>query len=1838
MLRAVRRTLVAVLGLGLAIVTLTPAAAQQAGLLRQLITTPDADYTGFDYETIRNTTQEACEQACLGDNRCRAFTFNTQANWCFLKNDFAALSHANNAVAGRIVNLSQPVETLDRIRVAELDFLSADLIDRARAFTASLDTIFQPGTRSYGDLIRAAGTAASANDQLLASSLFGAALSLADEDPKAWLEFGRANLGRAGQTYDERQQIQDRATSAAINAYLRSEDDSSRAAALLLLTDALERRQIWRPAIKALRAAIALRPNADLQTRLDTMVAQYGFRIVSHTVDADSDAPRICVTFSDPIPVSMAGLADFVTAEGGPGLAIEPESTQICVDGVRHGSRYRIQIRAGLPAVDGEVLSQTAVIDVFVPDRSAWVGFAGTAYVLPAGPQPTIPIQSINAPEAEVQIYRIGDRSLAFALREGIFLSQLEPYRAEDIAYTYGQLIWEGALEITGELNQMTTTAIPVEEALGEQLPGVYVITAKVPGAQQDDYWDPSATQWFVISDLGISTLSANDGIHAVIRSLASAEPLAGVTVRLVARNNEVLGTATTDAEGHVAFAPGLARGEGGNAPQVVIAETADGDYAFLDLTRNAFDLTDRGVAGRPAPAALDAYMRTERGVYRPGETVHTTALVRDTRARAVEGLPMTLVVERPDGVEQSRVVLNDEGLGGYYYALDLSAGAMRGSWRLRLYSDPDAAPVSETSFLVEDFEPERLAFELSTTATAFDLFGPTDVDVAARYLYGATAPDLTVTGDIAVRPTRTLAAFPGYQFGREDDPFERVVEPIDAAPQTDAEGNAVVTVYLPEVQSTTLLLQGEAILRLTDTSGRAVERRLVLPVTPDGPRIGVRPTFDYGVPEGGPAEFDVIAIGPDFARTDLDNVEWTLLRVETDYQWYSSSGVWRWQAITRTERVGSGTIDLSADGAATRISTPVEWGEYRLELTSLGDVPTSTTLEFYAGWYVGTAGTDTPDVLQVALDRPSYAIGETATLRLDPQFAGVAMIAVVDDRLIHMEMVEVPEGGTTVPLVVTDEWGPGAYITATLFRPMDLDAGRMPARALGLTWAEVEPGDRDLEVTIDLPDEVRPRGPLTIPVTIDDLAPGTEAYVAIAAVDLGILNLTNYQAPDPDGWYFGQRQLGTEIRDLYGNLIDTTQGQLGRLRVGGDGGAVRLGAPPPTTKLVAYHSGIVRVDANGEATVEFDVPDFNGTVRIMVQAWSADGIGHAVEDVFVRDPVVVATTVPRFLNLGDVSRLLIEVDNVSGPAGDYRLTVEGTDEFGFPNQVTEFAFALAAAGRTTIILPISADAIGDGTFNVNLTMPDGEILPKDFQLGVRAPGVPETQRNIVTIPGGGGVLTVDGTAFGRFVPGTAELTLSVGSTARLDVAGVLDALDRYPYGCVEQTASRAMPLLYLNEVAASIGIAADEGIDTRIRNAIASVLEKQASSGAFGLWGPYDDGDLWLDAYVSDFLTRAKASGFDVPERALSIALDNLSNSIAYAPDFTSGGAEIAYALYVLASNGRASIGDLRYYLEAKLENFSSPLSRAQLGAALALYGDMPRAERAFAAAVRAFPRTGDTQTERRVDYGTQLRDMAAVLALALEAGVRNVDTRDLTVRIAELRDARQWTSTQEDAWTLMAAAGLIEQANDAGLTINGEAIDGPLFRSFYDTDLAVSPVTVANTGAEAVDAAVTVTGVPVTPAAEGGYGFTIERRYFRPDGTEVDVSTVAQNDRFVVTLTVTETQVPWRTGRVLIVDPLPAGFEIENANLSVSGDVGRYPWLTAESYIEHAESRTDRFVASLNRYSSSPTQYTVAYTVRAVSPGTFVHPAAVVEDMYRPDLRANTATTTVEVVGPTQ
>ncbi len=1822
------RALQAIRWLGVALVLgISLSVAQAAEPKIKLL--QDTDLPGFDYSILKNSTLDACSTACVEDKICRAFTFNEKSSWCFLKSDIGAATEFVGAVSGRV---SGSAAALAAERQAELPFPSQSLVDEAQNFATQLPQTDAPPARlTYAELV-VSGDAQLAGDNPAAAALaYRQALAINSNDPAVWQALARAALTRAeavaGQDNGDDSQAQAMvATAAAMNAFLRSSELQARADALAALANALEYREMWREAIATYRVSLKLAENAAVATHLDELIAQHGFRVTDHTVDAEAALPRICAVFSEPLPVGKVDLSAYVVLGAGRQISVETEQEQICIEGVQHGSRYNLRLRAGLPSDTGEVLPRDVVLDVYVPDRSPFVGFANNAYVMPAGLGGGLPITSVNAESADVSIYRIGDRSIATAVRDGIFQGDLNQYSAENIAAQSGQQVWAGSVDLAKSTpNTLTTTAIPVREALGEMPAGAYVITAKVSGSE-DEYWQDVATQWFIVTDLGLTTIAGDDGIHAFVRGLNDAQPIADASVRLVAVNNEILGEARTDADGRAVFAPGLGRGQGGMAPQLLVAETADGDYAFLNLTRPAFDLTDRGVEGRPSPGPLDVFATTERGVYRPGETVFFTALLRDDRAQAVTKLPLTLEIERPDGVVSSKQVLQDQGAGGYFVALPMVEEAMRGSWTLRLYADPKASALSSTAFLVEDFEPERLAFDISAADEPVQTGVATMVDVAAKYLYGATAPGLAIEADAVLRPGWTLPGFPGYSFGRLDDNIETERQPLGVVGTTDEAGHAVAEIIVPEPQVTTRPLEAQLLLRLVDTNGRAVERSLRRPVLAEGDRIGIKPAFadPSGLKEGSEAQFQLIAVSPEGQAVAKSGLHWTISRVQTNYQWYRDGSTWKWEGITTTNEVASGTV-ATPDGGPVTIGAPINWGRYRVEVETDGPAATSSSYEFYAGYYYPEAGSDTPDTLQVALDKAAYSVGDIARLKLDPQFAGTALVMVIDNRVIDMQAVDVPAEGTTVELPVTDAWGPGAYVTAVLYRPADAAEKRMPSRALGLAFADVDPGDRQLDVRLSTPKVTLPRQSFTARVELGNLAAGQTAYVAVAAVDLGILNLTNFKTPAPDEWYFGQRQLGMEIRDLYGSLIDPTQGLAGLLRSGGDGGSARLGTPPPTSVLVALHSGIVHLDENGVANIEFAMPDFAGTVRVMAMAWTETAVGHASADVIVRDPVVVNLSPPRFLRVDDQSRILVEINNVDGAAGRYGIAL--TAGQGIENDSEKSEVELAKGDRTALSLPLKGAQIGDWPVVLTITAPDGSTKTKELLLGVRPLSAPVTTSRILPI-NSGATVSIASDIFDSFLPNTGVMTLAIGPLARLDVPGVLLELDRYPYGCAEQSSSRALPLLYLNDVARMLGLDEDGKLNDTVNGAIASVLAKQTSSGGFGMWGPFDGGDMWLDGFVTDFLLRAKDKGYAIPDQAMTIALDNLSNQLAYASDFDHGGEDIAYALYDLARAGRAVMGDLRYYLEARLDAFGSPLAQAQLGAALALYGDAARADEAFAAAIAGLAEPASNRGYRS-DYGSRLRDTAGVLALSAEFKPAGVDLTALAKQLADLRDGARHTSTQENTWTLLAAAALGNASSDGSIKLNDEALNGQVYRRYAQSEFA--PLALSNTGPDATEAKLSVTGYPVSPPPETSNGFTLERNYFLPDGTAVDLSSgpLAQNDRLVVVLTMRPDNVG--SGQYLLADPLPAGFEIENPNLSTSDGVGDLSWLELNDP-SHIESRTDQFVAAFRSYSDTPT-FTTAYLVRAVTPGVFVLPGASVEDMYRPEFRANTPSATLEI-----
>ncbi|MBY6201499.1 alpha-2-macroglobulin family protein [Maritalea mobilis] len=1799
------RALVALL-FGAGLIAPLSATAQEVVPDRYLSIARDVDLPGNDLRPLFDTTLEACSAACRADPDCVAFTFNSRNDSCFPKSaagDSEDYSGAFSGVfrptdAGVLARLEDRIGQLSFLRESDFELAREQALDMARAhyggaFPASDWRDVSQREEADGNLVGA-------------MRLMGAGITRGDLAAD-WTDYARLLLAIETEDRGRQREYRRAALRAATNAALRAAPGEDLARAATILAQSLEEQGRGRDAIPALRLAIAEAPTPAREEALDRVLGLYGFRVTDTRVEAEAEFPRICAIFSEPLAPGGVLFDDFLqTTEDG--LAVEAEDRQFCITGVSHGSRYEFTLRADLPAASGEVLRAPVTLRQYVRDRQPSVRFAGRAYILPASAGGTIPLVAVNTDLVDLRLYHVSDRNILRTLQTQYFGRPLADWELTRFAEEIGEEIWQGEAEVAMEQNRSVTTRLPIGEVLDGREPGLYALEASVGGAGTRS---DSATQWFLVSDLGVTTLLGADGVHVIVRSLETAGPRAGVSVSLVSASNRLLGEVTTDADGYAHFDAGLARGEAGAAPAMVSLRDGESDFAFLSLREAEFDLSDRGVEGREPAGAIDLFLTTERGAYRAGETIHATALARDGRAGAVTDLPLTAILNRADGVEYARQLIEEVGGGGYVFDFDLGADVPRGTWRLSVHADPDDAPLSSTSLLVEDFLPERIDVALGMDEGPFTPGDRPRLSVQADYLFGAPASDLEVTGRAALRPTRRTEDFPGHLFGRHDDQ-PNAEFPTLSTTTTGDDGSAALRVPIPALSGAPQPSRLTVTAQVAEASGRPVERSLTRVVLPDTAMIGIRPLFDSTLPEEAEAEFDLIAVGADALP-----VRWVLNRVERRYQWYRQNGNWTWEPITTRSRIATGETTLG--DTPERLALPVDWGSYELRVESDASGYAVTSVGFDAGWYGAEGATDTPDVLEVSLDAESYSAGDTATLRIVPRQGGVALVQVMSNRLIDMQIVELGDDPTEVTLPVTEDWGAGAYVTASLIRPIGAVSGPVPTRAMGLVHAAVDPGARALDVTLETPEEARPRQPLEVALRVDGAVEGETVHATIAAVDLGILNLTGFDSPDPQGHYFGQRRLGMEIRDVYGRLIDSRDGAEGRIRQGGDAGAgMRMQAPPPTQKLVAEFSGPLTVGADGLARASFDMPAFNGTVRLMAVAWSETGVGQAEAEVILRDPVVVQASLPRFLAPGDSARMLLELAHAEGATGEMQLAIEtdGGVRIGeVPGAVT-----LGEGETQRVSLPIEATgATGVQEIRVALTTPDGIELMQELMLPVQVndPEVAETSR--VTLSPGQSFL-LDAAAFTGFREGVGRVTVAAGPLARFDAAGLLTMLDRYPYGCTEQVTSGALPLLYLSSVAEALDLGTAENLGLRIADAIGRVLTNQSANGGFGLWRA-GSGDLWLDAYVTDFLSRARAQGHRVPAQAFQSALDNLANQVAAHPDFEEGGQGLAYALMVLAREGQASMGDLRYYADVKADSFATPLALGQLGAALAMYGDQPRADAMFRAGyalLQDLEREGEGQVWR-ADYGSDRRDAAGLLALAAAAGSEAVPFPALSESLATVNRP---VSTQEAVWSLLAAHALIDDPSAGGLRIDGEVVNGPLVEVMQAGDAAR---TLENAGDRDEVLTITRFGVPEGATEAFGNGFRISRSYLTLEGQPVDPAQVAQGTRMVAVLTVTPTS-GTREGRLIVNDPLPAGFEIDNPNLLQSGDLAAVQGLDLFLGTEMAEFRQDRFLAAVDRRGDAG-QFRLAYIVRAVTPGDFHHPAASVEDMYRPQYRAQTA-----------
>jgi uncharacterized protein YfaS (alpha-2-macroglobulin family) len=519
-------------------------------------------------------------------------------------------------------------------QAADKAFKRDDLADSAIKLEAQIKSEAGPVAKSGASLRSDADTAFKRNDFRAGLQILGQIAASAPEDSGNWLRLARTIFQIRPSTTSEQTFFLERASTAAYIAYQRAGNAADEADALAVLGRALSERKLWRPALDALRMSLDMREVAEIRGSYEKLRDEHGFRLMDYSVDSDAASPRACFQFSEEL-AKRTDFAPFLALAGTDKPALTSEGKQLCVDGLKHGERYNINLRAGLPSTVKEGLPKSAEFNIYVRDRKPFVRFTGRAYVLPRTGQRGIPLVSVNTPAVTVNVFRIGDRNLINTVIDSDFQKTLSRYQLSDLGDERGVKVWSGELTTATTLNQDVTTAFPVDSALGDLQPGVYVMTA-APKAPAGDDDGQLATQWFIVSDLGISAFSGNDGIHVFVNSLASTDAVAKAEVRLIARNNEILATRKTDDSGHVLFEAGLARGEGGLSPAMLTVTGEQTDYAFLSLKSNAFDLSDRGVKGREVPVGADAFVYAERGVYRSSETVYLTALLRDGQGNAV--------------------------------------------------------------------------------------------------------------------------------------------------------------------------------------------------------------------------------------------------------------------------------------------------------------------------------------------------------------------------------------------------------------------------------------------------------------------------------------------------------------------------------------------------------------------------------------------------------------------------------------------------------------------------------------------------------------------------------------------------------------------------------------------------------------------------------------------------------------------------------------------------------------------------------------------------------------------------------------------------------------------------------------------------------------------------------------------------------------------------------------------------------------------------------------------------------------------------------------------------
>ena len=1513
-------------------------------------------------------------------------------------------------------------------------------------------------------------------------------------------------------------------------------------------------------------------------------------------------------TLAETIPLRLYFSERLDSEQELPQLAVEPaveelrtrlsDRALVITGKFRPGCRYAIRVPGTVLSRDGRTLGEDTSVSVQIPDYDPEIQFEhGTGILSPWG-QLLLDARGVNLQELELRAWRLHANNLVPHLHR------------TDLDETSRSVV-DKTVSVDLPHNRPGKLVLDLQELLSQPL-GIYRVEARAA----DHRW---TRDWTIvtITDLAITAKRHRDGYLVWVTSLRTAKPVSDVVVTGLTYNNQKVATAKTDAEGiaRLQFA-----GRHPDGDIWVITAAKDGDLSHLQPDENQWVIDDIKQRGRPYGDHYEVMLYTDRGLYRPGETIHLTGVIRDMTGAIPSRFPLCMKVYRPDGrrVADLTIARREKDQGVFHTKFSPSADAQTGPYQFCVTLPGSEDLLGSTTALVEAFVPVRMEVTASPSRERFGPNTPPVIQVLGRYLWDQPAADLPVKVEGTLRAIRfDSKSHPDFQFGMERHEGPILLPTVEE--QLGEVGECQVGVPLTEN-----LKAGLYHMRLSATvsepGGRSVSANTSATLDLLDTHVGLRLAEGQVVPVGEPIRVDWVRLTGADQPASPGEMAMQLLRVQYDTVLKRVDDRYIWQSVEKTEKVGADQIVAPTDSEGSLEIVCPDSGTYRLILSDTGS-SSSTCLEFYASRNSGSAQSlamNQPERVEIITDKTEYLPGEQAKVLLRSAVPGTVLLTLETDSVLIHHITQIFENTCELDVTLPADLRGSAFLTATVVRAVDPnEEDWLPHRGLGSVQVLMDHGSRRIPVSISAPARAEPGEGMTVTVdTGPPSDPNLPTLVHVWAVDEGILLAGAYRTPKLFDYFLGPRLSGVFTADTFYWLLPDYARPSGVARIGGDGyelDALRRSPVATRTRAPAVvWQEAVPADSEGKVTVQMQLPDLTGQLRIMVVAVDKDRYGAAEHALTLTAPLLMEASWPRFAAPGD--RFMVPVKFFNSADRPLRLhlkaEVSGPVELLMDEDQEDL---LVQPGRPfTRLLQTRATGVGSATVRIDAVeqgdAPEPLRAHSVAMLPVRPATALHTAVELKAVRAGEKISIEPPDLF---MEETVRMTVSVSGRPSVNLEAALEEQIRYPYGCVEQTSSQLFSLLYASQI---LSASRAEMIDDMVKAGIARLWSMQTRSGGLSYWPGGATPCLWGTAYAASCLLEAQNAGYELDPRFISELTKYLESRLRAteyeAPDM---------GTKALICRALATFGDPPHGWMARLAEQKDKLDVGALGHLAGAFYAAGNKERALSVLPENLPQSPiATTTTGRLT--SQVRQEAVWLSTLLEMEPNHPMVAPLASNLNEARSNGQWGSTLNNAAAIAALAryqamtsGDPPEFEGAIQSANGEAIPFSHERAVsLEVRNGVEPVRISSSGHGTLYVIATSRGLVRDDLVEPyDRRLHIERRWVDREGKAVDANALTVGDLVRVEIAVSMSQ--GTAHNVAVVDALPGGLEVENPRLATSAAMDEF----AGAQADHVEFLDDRVVLFCT---AGPEPRVYRYALRAITAGQFSLPPIQGACMYDP------------------